>query len=402
MKLAIIMPPYEPMPPINGSGLERLCDIILQANEQATDPLEITVFCRFDARAVEISKNYRHSSFVYIEVTRSEPRSNRVMRWLFGKLGGKVSKTMRYDYMSGLKKELKKFSFDRVLLANCPEYATGVAKHTGTKPILYARDAFYSNSCCNIRRELKYISRFIFPSEFMRNAAVNTGVPANRSSVLLDCVDTQLFDALKFVGMRSEKRAKYGLSDDDILLVFVGRLVPDKGAVELVKAVAQSSWNRSKLKLLIVGSVQPGEDVRDEYREMLESAAPEGKIVFIGSVKPTSAARFLARADIAAVPSIKDETGGLSVLEAMSVGLPIVMTDSGALGEYTSELGEGVTVVKRGLGCVTSIARAIDSAAERLASDPEWRKKVADEARKAALKFDSAGYYALFRAEIER
>ena len=133
---------------------------------------------------------------------------------------------------------------------------------------------------------------------------------------------------------------------------------------------------------------------------MLENAAPEGKIIFIGSVKPTSTARFLARADIAVVPSIWDEPAGLPVLEPMAIGLPIVMSDSGALSEYAAGLGEGCTIVKRGLGYVNSLARAIDKTAERLTDEPGFREKVALEARKAAEKFQSAEFYKNFREEL--
>ncbi|MGN1128793.1 MAG: glycosyltransferase family 4 protein, partial [Candidatus Flemingiibacterium sp.] len=171
--------------------------------------------------------------------------------------------------------------------------------------------------------------------------------------------------------------------------------------IDLVNAVAQSAWSRSKLNLLSVGSAQRGEDVRDEYREMIENAAPEGKIIFIGSVKPTSTARFIARADIAVVPSVGDETTGLAVLEPMSIGIPIITSDSGALSEYSAKAGDGCGIVKRGLGYVTLLAKAIDSTAERLANDPQWREKVSSELREAARDYDSSRFYDRFREQID-
>lgn len=395
MKLAVIMPPINPMPPVVGAGLERLIDTFARENERAGDPIEITIFSRVDSRSAELAKEFRHTEFVYLNTTRSEPSSNRLERLLHCRKSGE---NVRFDYLRELKKAFRGREFDEILLANCFEFAKHIAKFTKKQPILYARGLFGEKS---FTKEIHYIKRFIFSSEFLKNAAVRAGVPAERSSVVRDSVDLAMFDPVRFKEIRTEKRAKYGLSDDDILLVFVGRLVPDKGVIELVKAVAGSTWNRSKLSLLLVGSAQLGEDVRDEYREMLESAAPEGKIIFIGSVKPTSTARFLARADIAVVPSIWDEPAGLPVLEPMAIGLPIIASDSGALSEYAAGLGEGCTIVKRGLGYVNSLSKAIDATAARL-DEPGWREKVAAESRKAAEKFSSTVYYKLFSSEISK
>ena len=394
MKLAIIMPSIHPMPPIVGAGLERLIDIFLHENEKSEIPLEITVFSRSDVRSAELAKNFSRSKFVYLNTTRSEPDSNRIECFFAQKIG---VAPMRFDYLRELKKALKGREFDEILLANCLEFAKPLAKFMKKSLIVYERGTISVPDWADFR----FVKHFIFSSEYTKNAAIDVGVPSERASVVYDAVDTEMFDSSRFTAIRAEKRAKYGLSDDDILLVFVGRLVPDKGVIELIKAVAQSSWNSSKLKLLLVGSAQLGEDVRDEYREMLESAAPEGKIIFIGSVKPTSTARFLARADIAVVPSIWDEPAGLPVLEPMAIGLPIIASDSGALSEYAAGLGEGCTIVKRGLGYVNSLSKAIDATAARL-DEPGWREKVAAESRKAAEKFSSTVYYKLFSGEISK
>ena len=394
MKLAIIMPPIHPMPPIVGAGLERLIDIFLHENEKSENPLEITVFSRSDARSAELAKNFSRSEFVYLNTTRSEPDSNRIECFFAKKIG---IAPMRFDYLRELKKALRGREFDEIILANCFEFAKPLAKFTKKSLIVYERGTISAPD----KADFRFVKRFIFSSEYAKNAAIDVGVPADRASVVHDAVDTEMFDSSRFTAIRAEKRAKYGLSDDDILLVFVGRLVPDKGVIELVKAVAQSSWNSSKLKLLLVGSAQLGEDVRDEYREMLEAASPEGKIIFIGSVKPTSTARFLARADIAVVPSIWDEPAGIPVLEPMSIGLPLIISDSGALGEYASGLGEYCTTVKRGLGYVGSLSKAIDSMAAKV-SDPGFRTSASEALRAAARKFDGAEFYREFHEIITK
>ena len=98
------------------------------------------------------------------------------------------------------------------------------------------------------------------------------------------------------------------------------------------------------------------------------------------------------------MPSVWEEPAGLPVLEAMAIGLPLIVSDSGGIGEYTAEYAktDGCVTVKRGLGFVTSIAEAIDRFAERLHSDRGWAGEIAAAARRSASRFDSAGYYFSF------
>ena len=167
------------------------------------------------------------------------------------------------------------------------------------------------------------------------------------------------------------------------------------------------------MKLLIVGSSEYGADIRDEYREQLESAAPAvdfqnpdeqfaGKVIFIGSVKARSTARFLSRADFAVVPSVADEAGGLPVLEAMACGLPLVISDSGALAEYVGELAgtDNCIVVKRGLGYAENLRRAIDKLSDDLHEHPEKRGTIAKNAREHSAGFSGDKFYAEMRDVI--
>ena len=401
MKLAIIMPPIYPLPSLNGGGVERLTEIFLRGNEHSPDPIDITLFCRWDSRSEEAAKEFLHTRFVYVHTTKSEPLSNRFECRLRKKIGQITP--VRRDYLRGLLRELKRGEYDEILLENCFEFARDLSRATKKPLILHAHNRFFGEDFPDAAKSFRYINKFIFVSEYLKSSAVAAGVPSERSEVLYDCVDTSLFDARRFDDIRAEKRAKYGLGDDDMLAVFVGLLTPEKGSVELVKALAQSNFSAAKLKLLIVGSAQYGENMRDDYREQLELAAPEGRVIFTGSVKSASTARFLARADFAVVPSVWEEPAGLPVLEAMSTGLTLIVSDSGGIGEYAGEYADagGCIVVKRGLGYVNSLAKAIDKTAERLHSDPGWRRENAAAARRIAEKYDSGAYYDRLREIIK-
>ena len=413
MKLAVIMPPVYTMPPVSGGGIERLADTFCRQNESAAEPLDITVFSRGEEKDAP-ENPYIHTKFTYINVTRSEPPSNRFDQILHGDKNG-----TRFDYLKEIQKHLKAEKFDRILLEDCFEFA----KYLDGEKILHAHHRFFdleksasdrgADKAIGFRKRFDKVNKFIFPSEFMKKQAVSLGVPDGKCSIVHDAVDLSVFDPERFSDVRAEKRAKYRLGDDDILGVFVGRLTPERGAVEIVKAVASSEYQASAMKLLIVGSSEYGADIRDEYREQLESAAPAvdfqnpdeqfaGKVIFIGSVKARSTARFLSRADFAVVPSVADEAGGLPALEAMACGLPLVISDSGALAEYVGELAgtDNCIVVKRGLGYAENLRRAIDKLSDDLHEHPEKRGTIAKNAREHSAGFSGDKFYAEMRDVI--
>ena len=396
MNLTIIMPPTASMPLISGGGVERLCELFLRENDRSPTPFEITVISRYDEQSEALSGKYAHTKFLYVRIPRSEPPSNAILTKLTGK-------NLRHDYLSGVKRLLKGVKSDEIVLENCHEYAGDVYRKTKIRPILHAHSRFFGDGMESSKKQLKYIKKFIFVSEFLKNSALRCGIPQEKSLVLPNCVDTEEFNPDRFTEIRHKKREQYSLSDDDILVIFVGRLTPDKGALELVKAVSHSEYRDSRLKLLIVGSAQYGINIHDDYRNELEVAAAKNRVIFIGSVKSASTARFLARADIAVIPSVFDEPAGLTVLEALSSGLPVIVTDSGGIPEYTKDLGAPtVTEVKRGLGLVGSLTKAIDSLAKELHGSPEKREAIRKESRSQAKKFSVADYVQSLRKFIEQ
>ncbi len=395
MNLTIIMPPTASMPLVSGGGVERLCELFLRENDSSPSPFEITVISRYDEQSEAISSKYMHTKFLYVRIPRSEPPSNTLISKLTGK-------NLRHDYLSGIEKLLKGLKSDEIILENCFEYAHDVYRKTKIKPILHAHSRFFGDGMTSSKKQLKYIKKFIFVSEFLKNAAIKCGVPQEKSFVLKNCVDTEEFNPDRFTEIRRQKREQYSLSNDDILVIFVGRLTPDKGALELVKAISHSEYKDSRLKLLIVGSAQYGVNIHDDYRNELEVAAAKNRVIFIGSVKSASTARFLARADIAVIPSVFDEPAGLTVLEALSSGLPTIVTDSGGIPEYIKGLtAPTVTVVKRGIGLVGSLTSAVDSMAKRLHDNPSELQHIKDTARAHAVQFGVSEYVNTMRGFIE-
>lgn len=132
----------------------------------------------------------------------------------------------------------------------------------------------------------------------------------------------------KFIGQPRKYQANQPLS-----LLFVGRLVPYKGADMLLEAIARLPQEvRKKVRLTIVGD---GSEREALVRQCAENSLSD-VVNFTGWVAQDQTSAYYQQADVFCFPSIR-EFGGAVVLEAMASGLPCVVVNNGGVGEYVSE-----------------------------------------------------------------
>lgn len=114
----------------------------------------------------------------------------------------------------------------------------------------------------------------------------------------------------------------------DLRVIFVGRLVPEKGADVLVRAIA-ASGQQSRIALTVVGAGPQTTLVSELARRHNVRAR------FTGKLAPEEVHRELARAHVLVAPSLKtptwEEQWGRCVAEAMMTGRPVIVSDSGEL-----------------------------------------------------------------------
>ncbi len=122
-------------------------------------------------------------------------------------------------------------------------------------------------------------------------------------------------------------------NDGKVNLLFVGRLVPYKGADMLIEAIAQlKESDRAKIQLNIVGDGSEKSDLQQKVEQL-----NLGNIVnFVGWVEQGETLEYYRKSDIFCFPSIR-EFGGAVVLEAMANGLPCIVVNNGGIGEYVTE-----------------------------------------------------------------
>ena len=143
-------------------------------------------------------------------------------------------------------------------------------------------------------------------------------------------VDSQLFNPAK---RQNALRQSWGLRENDIALLYVGRLAPEKNLDALKRCFdeLQARYPARRFKLIVVGD--------GAKRAVLEAALPEA--IFCGQQSGHALACHFASADVFLFPSL-GETFGNVVLEAQASGLGVVAYDEAAAGLHIRHGYNGV------------------------------------------------------------
>ncbi|MEP6698427.1 MAG: glycosyltransferase [Verrucomicrobiota bacterium] len=178
---------------------------------------------------------------------------------------------------------------------------------------------------------------------------------------------------------RSEFRQRLNIDESDLVTGCVGRIKwGRKGQEHLIQAAQLLKARGLVLKFLIVGSPFPGNEMHLQRLEQLaRDLKVEDQIIFAGEVPDAKPA--YANMDIFVLPSAYPEPFGGVVMEAMSMGLPVIATN---LGGSLDQVVDGVTGFLVPPGDPHSLAERI----ERLANDAALRRSMGAAGRERIVK----------------
>lgn len=160
-------------------------------------------------------------------------------------------------------------------------------------------------------------------------------IPENKICVIPNGVDVTKF---YFSFNYWEIRNRFAHESEKILL-FVGRLVPEKGLDVLIKALPIILGNGVNAKIVVVGEGPQ----RDEYQRLANYYGFGNKILFTGHIDDWTLRALYRVADVVIVPS-RFEPFGIVALEAMAAHCPVVASAVGGLSEIVDYEGTGLKV----------------------------------------------------------
>lgn len=173
---------------------------------------------------------------------------------------------------------------------------------------------------------------------------------------------------------RRNTRAELGIPEDDVLIVSVANLRPEKGHDILLQAAQLLTRDDLPVRFLLVGDGELADDARALHTEL----GLDDRVQFLGS-RP-DAIRILAASDIFVLASLH-EGFPVSLMEALAVGVAVVATEVGGVPEAITPGVEGLVVPP---GSVELLADAI----RRVATDADLRHNMAVAASAKGASFD--------------
>lgn len=330
MKIAILTSGILPVPAVKGGAVENLTDFYLAYNDRH-HLHDITVYSVGDQATRHhpaLQSEVNHYHFVEVQSLLAKVRK-RLYHWLHGE--GYYHYTIEYFFQQAMR-HIRHQGYDMVILENRPGYGLQIPKDLQAKVVLHLHNDFLHADTKGARDIYDRMDGIVCISDFIRQRVATINSDSDRKCVtVLNGIDVEAFSQ----SHTKDRRRTAGLQDSDFVVVFSGRIVEEKGIRQLLTAM-QELKDRKDIKLLIVGGSFYGNERRETafIRELRELATDiRDQIVFTGFRPYSEMPSLLAQADIAVLPSVWDEPLGLTCIEAMATGLPIITTRKGGIPE---------------------------------------------------------------------
>lgn len=389
MKLAILTCGMLPIPAVQGGAVENKIDFILEYNDRMKLH-DITVYSPWNKEATmhpAISSDVNH--YVFIDVSSFKAR---ITRRIYGYFHSDEYYNYFIEYyFEKVYAHLKRQNYDRIVLDNCPGYVCKLSQRGHKNLVLrLGNDLLNSTSKCH---DLIFnsASRIMTCSNYI-GERVATIRHDSKIRTLYNGINVKAFNPKK---EQQISRQEVGLSEKDFVIVYSGRVNKDKGVTELIDAMLMLR-DKPNIKLMIIGSTFFANAANeDEFVRSLKEKARtiEDRIIFTGFVSYSQMPNYLQLADIAALPSMWEEPFGLTIVEAMAAGLPLITTKSGGI----PEICEGVATIVEREGIVNNLVSAIIDLYEH----PEKRKQMTEASFERAKLFDKETFTKNFFAILE-
>jgi len=175
-------------------------------------------------------------------------------------------------------------------------------------------------------------------SEAMKSELIELGFSKEKIQVCYNGVDPKKYSREQVSDEKvREVRQRYGVGDNDLMALFVGRLVWVKGVDRLIRAMPQVLQTIPNLKLIIVGLGEMQEYLEKLVQTLKLQDVVKFRFEFIPEEERIA---HYAACDVAAFPSLY-EPFGIVALEAMSMGKPVVVGAAGISGMRESVVPNG-------------------------------------------------------------
>ena len=391
MRIAILTSGILPIPAVQGGAVENLVDYYLAYNDQKKLH-DITIF------SVANPKTQNHPALLsdvnhyhYIDTSSILAK---IRRFLY-----KLSHKKEYYnyfieyYFEQACKYIEQRTYDCIILENRPGYALKLSERINSKIILHLHNDLLNNKSKCHNEVINSLCKILTVSDYIKSK-VCTIQGTYKVETVHNGIDLQRFTKQS---QSIINRECLGLSKNDFILLYSGRINKDKGVSELIDSMLLLK-KTPNIKLLVLGSTFFGDVNNDDvFVKELKSKSIEiaDRITFTGFIPYAQMSNYLSITDIAIIPSIWDDPFPTTVLEAQSMGLPIITTLRGGIPEEVSQ--ENAILLDTDEHFIDNLANAILD----LYQHPEKRKAMSQASLERSKLFDKNRYAKEFFGAIE-
>ena len=340
MRIAILTSGILPVPAVQGGAVETRVGHLLAYNDlhQLHD---ITVYSVYHPEVEghhALLSNVNH--YVYIDTRSLMSRIRKRIHGLTHK-GTYYHYSIDYFFQQALNM-LKHQHFDCIIAANRPAYGLQLRKVTNAKIVYLLGNDFLNDKVPHSRALYQAASLIVANSNFIKHRVQTCNPNDTKCVTVYNGIDLTPFTIPPTI-----TRTSLGYDKDDFILAFSGRLTPEKGIAELIEAMKLVK-DEPRIKLLVMGSsfYDNGSNDNPFITELKKRANDiNDRILFTGYIKHAMMADYLRLADVAVIPSVWEEPFGLTVVEGMAAGLPIITTNRGGIPELVTKYNAIITEV---------------------------------------------------------
>lgn len=383
-KICVIMGGVMPVPAVCGGAIETLVTSIAK-KYSSKDGFQLTICSVYHPEAVKAASQYPDVRFFW---THTRNIKYMFMHAIFigvRMITGKCIRPLQRHY-NEIAELFQKERFDFIIAEGGDTQAIiDIAKD-------YNRDQFANHIHIHYLPPKNIVENYghiIGVSKFVIEEYLKVCKTSVKAHLLKNAIDVERFSRNVSEAQKRSIRNKLGLSEQDFVILYVGRIMEIKGVLELIQAVI--GLEDPQIKLLIMGSANSGKWAFSSYERKVKKLSEQNKdrIIFTGYVDNTEVYQYASVADVQCVPTLVEEAAGLVLLEAMAEGLPLIVTKSGGVTEYVDK--DTALLIER-----ENIVENLKKAICYLKEYPDVRKRMSGNAKIRSKSYDEAVYYQNF------
>lgn len=398
-KILIVGSSKLPIPAVLGGAVPNLIEEIISEHETHQ---KFELYCcslYHDKAKKQAERKYPHSHFIWLKIPR-------LVRWMDKFIYGIVKYVFRVKRLLSLRTILQTLWLQRAIAKILHTNHFDMVIFENSVPLLAALK-FYNNYQTYENKYMIHIHSV--PRQYYGNAHLfsnskkiicvsqyvadqissdqRLSVTKEKMVVMYNCVDTQIF---RQTAPDRQILSQWGIKPDNKIILFAGRLSPEKGIEETIKAF--SLLKTQEAHLLITGSNFYQSDIVSQYEEKLRQLVNSfsNRIHFTGYIAYQKMPKVYQTADVVVLPSMWEEPAGMTILEAMACKKPVITTYSGGIPEYTEE--GNCILLKRNENLLKELATHIDL----LLTNQDLAQTLSEKAAARAARYTTKYYYQQF------